>query len=349
VAAPAVPGPFQAPAALLRYRLLPPRDRLRLLAGALRLVARGRFGAETVAGALAAVGQSAAACERFWAPLVIATLNELPERAAASPFVAVVRRGFLAGARAARFAVPRVPLSELYTADARRLIEARGGRVRTGATVVSLALDDGVTRGVVLRDGGLVAADAVILAVPCGALLRLLPGALGRAAAFAALANIGTSPIVSVHLWLDRPAGWNAPFLGLLASRAQWLFDCGPTALGGQRLASVTSGARFWEDTDDAAIVAEVLRDAATAVPALRGAHLARSLVIRERHATVSLTPAAEGSRPDTETPVPNLFLAGDWVRTGLPATIESAVLSGRRAAERALAAPRLEPARRAG
>ena len=348
VAAPPVPGPLQAPAALLGYRLLARPDRLRLLVGALRLVARGGAGGETVAAALAAVGQSAAACERFWAPLVIATLNELPERAAAAPFVAVVRRGFLAGARAARFAVPRVPLSALYTTDARRVIEAEGGRVQTGSTVASLALADGAVLGVILRDGGLVTADAVILAVPCAALLRLLPVTLRTTAAFSALAGVGTSPIVSAHLWLDRDVGWGAPFLGLLASRAQWLFDCGPTAEGGRRLASVSSGARFWDDADDAVIVGEVLAEAAAAVPALRGARLVRSLVIRERHATVSLTPAAEALRPSTETELPNLFLAGDWVRTGLPATIEGAVLSGRRAAARALAAARTVPVGRA-
>jgi hypothetical protein len=165
---------------------------------------------------------------------------------------------------------------------------------------------------------------------------------------FSALAGVGTSPIVSAHLWLDRDIGWGAPFLGLLASRAQWLFDCGPVAAGGRRLASVTSGARFWDEADDAAIVAEVQASAAAVLPALRGARLVRSLVIRERHATVSLTPAVEAVRPDTATPVPNLFLAGDWIQTGLPATIEGAVLSGRRAAARALAAARTMPARRA-
>jgi hydroxysqualene dehydroxylase len=76
-------------------------------------------------------------------------------------------------------------------------------------------------------------------------------------------------------------------------------------------------------------------------MPGLAGVRLLRSHVIRERHATVSLTPAVEAVRPDAETGIANLFLAGDWVRTGLPATIEGAVLSGRRAAERALAVPR--------
>ena len=64
-----------------------------------------------------------------------------------------------------------------------------------------------------------------------------------------------------------------------------------------------------------------------------------RTLVVRERHATLSLTPAADAVRPGVETPVANLFLAGDWIQTGLPATIEGAVIAGRAAADRALLA----------
>jgi squalene-associated FAD-dependent desaturase len=342
VAAPPVPGPLQAPAAMLRYRLLGVADRLRLLAGALRLVARGpeACAGTTVEAALAAVGQGQAARERFWDPLALATLNELPARAAAAPFVAVLRRAFFAGAAAARFALPRVPLSALYTADARRAIVAAGGRVQTGASVVSLVVAEGRVAAVVLRNGTHVPVDAVVLAVPCAALFRLLPPVLADAPSFRALAGIGTSPIVSVHLWLDRRVGWGAPFLGLLRTRTQWLFDGGPTAAGGHRIASVTSGARAWDDAPDDEIAAEVLADARAVVPALGAARETRSLVVRERHATPSLTPEADAVRPPAETPLPNLFLAGDWTRTGLPATIESAVVSGRRAAASALALP---------
>ena len=337
VAAPPVPGPLQGAAALLRYRLLSPRDRVRLVVGAVRLAARGEgWRGTTVAEALARLGQSTAARERFWHPLAIATLNEVPEAAAAAPFAAVVRRGFLAGARAARFALATVPLSELYTTDARRAVEEAGGAVLTSATVATLSLEGDRVRAAVLRDGRQVPAHAFVLAVPWGALLRLLPPALAQASPFRSLHTLGSSPIVSVHLWLDRDVGWGSPFLGLLGGRAQWLFACGPG-----RIASVTSGARFWDDASDETIAAEVLRDARDVLPALGGAAVRRSLVVRERHATLSLTPAADALRPGVGTPLPNLVLAGDWGQTGLPATIEGAVRSGRRAAALALAAAR--------
>src|SRR5207245_3046289 len=122
--------------------------------------------------ALADVGQSRAACERFWHPLAIATLNEAPEIAAAAPFAAVLRRAFFAGARAARFALAAVPLSELYTTDARHAIEAAGGTVATGAAVASLAPEGERVGGVLLRDGRRGDGGADGRAPPCRPLRR---------------------------------------------------------------------------------------------------------------------------------------------------------------------------------
>src|SRR5205823_4687680 len=270
-------------------RLLTRGDRARLFAGALRLAARGSaLAGRTVAEALADVGQSRAACERFWHPLAIATLNEAPEIAAAAPFAAVLRRAFFAGARAARFALAAVPLSELYTSDARRAIGAAGGTVATGAAVASLALEGERVGGVLLRDGRRVDADAVVLAVPCAALLRLLPPALRDEPPFRALAAIGTSPIVSVHLWLDRPVGWGSSFLGLLGGRAHWLFDCGPARDGGQRVSGVTTGARFWDDASAEANAAEPL---------------ARSDAVRTRRRALRLHVEVTGCQPATLSP----------------------------------------------
>jgi squalene-associated FAD-dependent desaturase len=347
VAAPAVPGPFQGVAALLRYRLLSRRDRVRLVSGAVRLAARRprALAGSTVAEALAAAGQSSEARRCFWDPLAIATLNESPERAAAVPFAAVLRRGFLSGARAARFGVASGPLGDACVAPARAAIERAGGTVSTGLAVASLAIADDRVVGVVGRGGERIAADAVILALPAAALLRLLPAPLAALPPFVALAGFETSPIVSVHLWVDRhlrvgdPAALT-PFTGLLGARAQWLFDTGPSRAGGWRLATVTSGARCWDGADDATIAADVTADLRSLVPDARDLRVSRALVVRERHATLSLTPAADRARPSTTTPIANLFLAGDWVQTGLPATLESAVLSGRRAAARALAVP---------
>jgi squalene-associated FAD-dependent desaturase len=338
VAAPRLPGPLQAPAALLRYRLLARRDRFRLLTGAVRLVARAAdaLAGRTVADALAAVGQSPAARRRFWDPLVVATLNETPDRAAAAPLVSVLRRGFLSGAAAARFGFARGPLGDVLAEPVRAAIERAGGTVRTNAPAATIETAGDRVVAVLLRDGWRIPADAVVLAVPVSALLRLLPTALRTTDPFAALAAAETSPIVSVHVWTDAEVhvgAAGAPFVGLLDTQAHWLFDCGPSGAGGRRLATVTSGARAWDGLDDDAIVATVLGDVRRTLPALRSIRCVRSHVVRERHATLSITPDVERARPGPTTSIPNLFLAGDWVQTGLPATIEGAVVSGVRAA----------------
>src|SRR5205823_13820535 len=108
-------------------------------------------------------------------------------------------------------------------------------------------------------------------------LLRLLPSRLRDAPPFRPLASVGTSPIVSVHVWLDRHVGWGGPFLGLLGGRAQWLFDAGVAADGGQRIASVTSGARFRHDAAADGLPADVLADAAAVLPAPGRVALARN------------------------------------------------------------------------
>jgi uncharacterized protein with NAD-binding domain and iron-sulfur cluster len=100
----------------------------------------------------------------------------------------------------------------------------------------------------------------------------------------------------------------------------------------------VISAAHDVVSWDNQRVVDQVRRDLYAALPAARGAELRHAVVVREKHATISGTPQTERQRPPTESPFPNLFLAGDWVQTGLPPTIESAVLSGQRAALRVAA-----------
>jgi uncharacterized protein with NAD-binding domain and iron-sulfur cluster len=239
--------------------------------------------------------------------------------------------------------LPGVGLSDLYTGDAARFIAARGGRVETHAPVAGLDTSAGRVSGVMLRDGRRYAADACIAALPPRALAPLIPEPLRRAAPLRNLDEFGTSPIVSVHLWLDHPV-LDQQFLGLLGTSTQWVFNrsqlLGIQNGGGQCLSAVISAGHDVVQWDNARIVATVLGDLRAVVPRARAATLLRSVVVKEKHATISTTPAAERLRPSPATPLDNLFLAGDWTATGLPPTIESAVLSGERAA--ALAAQRV-------
>ena len=143
---------------------------------------------------------------------------------------------------------------------------------------------------------------------------------------------MASAPIVTVNLWFDR-AVTEDQFVGLPGRTLQWLFDK-RAAFGGPaaHLSLVASGADAVLRASSDQLVDLAMTEMREALPAVRDATLLRATVVREPNATFSLV-AGQPARPSTLTPIRGLFLAGDWIETGLPATIESAVASGHRAA----------------
>jgi hypothetical protein len=135
----------------------------------------------TVDAVLESLGQSTHARASFWNPVAVATLNETPERAAAGPFVEVLARAFFRSRADSQFVLPRVGLGDLYTDDARRFVECRGGRVWIHAQAAALDVHDGAVQGVVLRDGRRLPADACV--APCRRGAGALPAARPACAA----------------------------------------------------------------------------------------------------------------------------------------------------------------------
>jgi uncharacterized protein with NAD-binding domain and iron-sulfur cluster len=145
------------------------------------------------------------------------------------------------------------------------------------------------------------------------------------------------SPILTVNLWFDRVVTEHA-LVGLPGRTMQWIFDK-RRVFGEQasHLSLVSSGAETVVSLTNDELIALALREVNDAIPAARAAVLRRAVVVREKRATFSVAPG-QPPRPSTRTSIPGLFLAGDWIETGLPATIESAVRSGHTAASLALA-----------
>ncbi len=149
--------------------------------------------------------------------------------------------------------------------------------------------------------------------------------------------GIHDAPIISLHLWLDRPV-LEGPFVGLLDSPVHWVFsrdhiqgpDAGQT---GHIVTAVVSGARDLVEKSAAELEELTLRELRKFVPAAAEAKVLHRMVYKARSATFAATPGAEPLRPGTSTEWDNFWLAGDWTDTGLPATIEGAILSGERAA----------------
>jgi zeta-carotene desaturase len=147
-----------------------------------------------------------------------------------------------------------------------------------------------------------------------------------------------SSPIVTVNMWWEGPV-MDARLAGLVGDGPlQWVFD--KSAIFGERaghVSAVVSGAEALAGQTNEAVAQAAVSQLHCALPRTRGRRLHRAVVVREPRATFSLAPGA-AQRPATVTPLPGFFLAGDWTDTGLPGTIESAVISGHAAATAALA-----------
>jgi zeta-carotene desaturase len=326
---PPVMAPLHLIAGALRWRAIGWRDRL-ALARLGRIAPQEGDADLTVRAWLRRRGQTPRLIELLWEPLAVAALNQSIDAASGDMFGRVLGRMFTADRRDAALGLPRKPLDELYASPARQFIEQAGGAVRTGAPATICAGEDPVR--VRVRDD-LFRPRAVICATAWHALPSLFdprPAAL-MGVLDAASATAG-SPIVTVNLWLDRPVTPGA-FVGLPGRSMQWVFDT--RALLGEEsshLSLVSSAAEALVGHDNQGIVDLALRELREALPPAREATVRRAVVVRERRATFSVAPG-QPPRPGTRTTVAGLFLAGDWIDTGLPATIEGAVLSGHAAA----------------
>jgi zeta-carotene desaturase len=345
---PPLPAPWHLLAGLVPLRL-PWRSRW----DAVRLGLSARVGRVprdiTLAEWFRRTGQTATTRRLLWDPLATAILNETPERAAAVLFREVFREAFLRRRDAARLVFLRAGYGRLHERLA-AYFRGRGGVIRRRALVESIEIEgdrvrsvqytqraetrDEIQRGAPSR-GQRVEADAVLAAVPWSALSALVPEPLRAQRPFSDAARLRGSPIVSIELWLDRVVV-DRPMAGLRDTEVEWVFDKG--RLYGregapQHLAFIVSAAHRAVPRPNAELAASAEAVLRRYFPAMAEARVLRSLVLREAEATFSCDPEAEALRPGPETPVRGLVLAGDWTATGLPATIEGAVRSGRAAA----------------
>lgn len=353
LACPRWPAPLHLLGGILGWDAVPLRDRLAALRLGPALVNARRTGyprageTTTVAEWLRRHGQTTGLIDALWEPLAIAALNQPIEDAAAAPFVRVLAEMFGRDATAASLVLPLRPLDQMYAEPARTFIEARGGTVRTGALArVTIGTDGALHVDVRATDTSAganpverIAAAAVVAAVPWHALRNLFPQPpAALEPTIASAAAMAPMPIVTVNLWYDRIV-MDDPFIGLTGRTIQWVFDKRRVfGEASSHLSLVVSAAGSVAPLTNDDVIAIALREVGQAMPAARRATVLRATVVREKQATFSLSPG-QPRRPDNQTAVPGLVLAGDWTDTGLPGTIESAVTSGHRAASALLAA----------
>jgi len=226
--------------------------------------------------------------------------------------------------------VPSVPLGRLYGEELRSWCNSHQVEIRENAGVVELIRNDqGRITHVKLRDGTAVLGDHFILAVPFERVADLFPDA----SSVESLKKLSPSPITSVHLWYDRPV-LTLPHVVLIDCLGQWVFSRGETSPGEHYVQVVVSASRELRELGREEVQQQIAAEMNRLFPMAREAKLLRTRVVTEHSATFSAIPGVDAFRPIQKTNVANLYLAGDYTRTGWPATMEGAVRSGYLAAE---------------
>lgn len=267
---------------------------------------------------------------RFWEPVIVSACNLSLERVCAATAMHVFQEGFLAHRDASAIAVSGVPLLELYDGAA-AAIESAGGRVRLGASVERVWADR-----VRLSSGETVGGERVILAATFERARRLVGDEERRTdPRFAVMDAITHSPILGVHLVFDRPV-LTHPHAVLVERPTQWLFRKDDQ---GRKVHAVISGADAWMELSEQEITRRVLEDVRACFPESARAALVASRPVKEKLATFAPTVEMEARRVGVEGPS-GVILAGDYVDTGWPATMEGAVRAGAMAAAAVLGEP---------
>ena len=254
---------------------------------------------------------------RMLRPVLLAALNTEPETASPQLIAAILLGTLGRGGRACRPRVAWPTLSAAFVDPAVRFINEHGGKVLFGKRLLGLSYEGRQVSQLEFHDstravGG---GDAVIIAVPAWTAKSLVPGIA---------APDDHRAIVSTHFAF--PAANGTPVItGVIDGTAEWIFSFP------DRISVTISNADRLLDCDREEIAKACWKDVTQALSISR--EMPPWQVIKERRATFAATPHQDKKRAGAITAWDNLFLAGDWTATGLPATIEGAIRSGRRAA----------------
>lgn len=277
---------------------------------------------------LEAHGQTPRLIDRFWSVVLVSALNESVDRIGLKYARKVFVDAFLTDRRGGDVEIPTVPLARLYGDELRSWLRRHRVEVRLDAAVKQVHVERDAVAAVELRSGETLEADAYVLSVPWHRVPALLPEeTVEEEPSLTGLAELKPSTITSVHLWHDRPLT-TLPHLVLLEATSQWLFLRGETAPGEFYSQVVVSAAGPLRSLGHEEIRRRVVAEL-DGLFSKAGAKLLRARVVTEPQATFSVRPGVDVLRPPQRSPIRKLFLAGDWTRTGWPATMEGAVRSG--------------------
>ena len=274
--------------------------------------------------------QTEAVIKILWEPLCVAALNTPIATASATVFLRVLREAFSYTRSESDLLFTRVDLGGVFPDHAMDYIEKHGGNIRLGQRVIDLIIENQKLTGLKLQDGEL-ETEHVVLATPQFATRKLLAPHNMFTDLAEQLDKLGTQPIVTIYLQYPEHITLNTTMIGLVDTTAQWIFD---RRIYGQPglMSVVISSSGPHMDMDNKQLCETVEQEVASFFPAWPKP--SGRMVIREKRATFDCISNSNDYRPGNETGLPGLWLAGDYTDTKLPATLESAVRSGKRCAK---------------
>jgi zeta-carotene desaturase len=281
--------------------------------------------------------QTEGAINRFWRLVIASALNAELDSIAVPYAAKVIRELFLNSAEAGSMGMSTVPLSELY-AGVTPFLNERGSSVLLNTNVEGAAWDETTRKWLICTRTSELISDYMILALPFEATQKLLPHLPAEEGAEKLARQIERHehwPLCSVHLWFDREVT-DLEHAVLLDREIHWMYNQSrlQTGRGGHYIELVVSATRAFAALSREAAIQQALTELAEFFPVVKEAKLEKVVLVKEMNATFGVAPGIDAARPTTLSPWPNCFLAGDWVQTGWPSTMESAARSGHSAAQ---------------
>ena len=351
-ALPWVPAPLHLSSWLWNWPSLGWWDRLRIAQALLVLnriplrdTTSAQWDSQSALAWLRQHGQTSTALQNFWSTILVSALGEQLDRVGLLAMAKVFQDGFMRKRDAFHLLIPTRPLQELFGSRMQAALVEAGVQIELAATATKLDWQGARCQRIELGSGRMLPADQVVIAVPWHAVERLLrdcPDQELKGVGVAA-SQLEASPISGVHTWWDRP--WlPTPHAVLVGRLCQWIFphaeaqpDSGWAATdesaGSAYYQIVISASHHLPRGDQSRVAQLIEEDLRQVFPAVGQARLERLRVVTDPQAVFSVGPGTNGLRPLAGTCLGNVYWAGDWVRTGWPATMEGAIQSGLEAA----------------
>ncbi|MCH7772078.1 MAG: FAD-dependent oxidoreductase [Bacteroidetes bacterium] len=315
--------PFNLLLALLKFNAISRRERLSIIKFILKLpfLSHQKLITKSVRDLLIQSNQSEDTISALWEVITVGALNTNIDKASALMFREILIKIFFNGNFASTIILPKYGLSESYVENAKNFIEANGGHINLSSPVKKLVISDDRLAEVKTTELSYRNFDYVLSAIPYNTLAAIYPDLFNDEKI-----EFEYSTILNVHVWLKtNPLKDN--FYGLISSPVHWIFN------KNNSINLVISDADYLNDKSSEEVY-KMCVDELIKYTEIKESDILNYKVLKEKRATFIPSNKIIYSRPSSKTKISNLFLAGDWTDTGLPSTIESAVKSGRIAAE---------------